>query len=727
MKNMGIETELLTLAKERFGEFSDAEVKFFTATAKGEEADYRSGNEKADNPENADEWGDKRVLRANVIEWLCTDRKALQFITHKGIDVTGVRVDGQLNLEFAKIDFPVGFFKSVFKENIILQHSKLKILNLTGTYTKAIIADSLEVEGCVYLRYGFKAEGEVILIGADIDGVLDCTNGEFIKPDGIAFIADGMNVKDGVLLKNGFRAEGEVKLIGAEIGGDLDCTNGEFINRKGNAFNADRVNVKGNIFLSNGFKANGGVILTLAEVGGILACDNGEFINPEGFAICAEGLNIKGSVFFRDNFKAEGMVRLSTSVIGGNLECDNGEFVNPKGIAFNAGGIVVKGNVYFRNSFKSEGEIILTGSEIGGTLVCNKGRFINPKGIAFYANGMKVKRDVHFGNGFKSKGEIRFSGSEIGGNLECDNSEFVNPKGNAFVADGVDVNGSVFFRNGLKTEGLISLVSASINGYFIYKDIKSPEKAKLDLRAAKIGTLYDLKKDWPDKGNLYLHGTVYKDIFHESPRDAKRRIKWLRLNGGEGFSPQPYEQLAEVFKRSGHEDDAKEVHIAKNQDRATLGTKLSMAQKLWYKVFGPMIGYGYRPIDVLGLIGILIIFGCVVFGIGYWDHQITPNTETAYVKPDSNVSIDIKEKQLVDTYPKFNLVVYSIDTFVPIIDLHQTKYWIPNANLGPELFTIFRLPVRTGGLLRLYMWFHIMAGWGLTTLLLVGLTGLVRT
>ena len=66
--------------------------------------------------------------------------------------------------------------------------------------------------------------------------------------------------------------------------------------------------------------------------------------------------------------------------------------------------------------------------------------------------------------------------------------------------------------------------------------------------------------------------------------------------------------------------------------------------------------------------------------------------------------------------------MYSVDTFVPLIDLHQSKYWLPNAKRGNKL-----LGLHIGGLLRLYLWIHIVMGWALTTLLVVGLTGLVRT
>ena len=58
--------------------------------------------------------------------------------------------------------------------------------------------------------------------------------------------------------------------------------------------------------------------------------------------------------------------------------------------------------------------------------------------------------------------------------------------------------------------------------------------------------------------------------------------------------------------------------------------------------------------------------------------------------------------------------MYSVDAFVPIIDLHQEKYWLPDVRKG------------YGWLYRAYLWLHISFGWILTTVLVVGLTGLVK-
>lgn len=337
---MGKETKLLGLAEKEFGTLSEAEVKFFTATAKGDVADYQSDDE-LDKPENADKWGDERVLQANRIEWLCTDRDALKCITHKGIQVLGLRVEGKLDLAFAKLDFPFLFLNDVFKETISLQNSTFKAVYLSGTHTVEIIADGMEVEGSVFLNEGFKAKGEVRLVGVVIGGVLNCEKGEFINPKGFALSADGLKVEGSVFLRNAFKAMGEVRLSYAEIGVVLDCTGGKFISpwregvnangvRWGVALNADGSKVKGSVDLKKGFKAEGEVRLLGAEIGGNLSCTKGEFVNRIGGALCADRVKVKGSVLLKNGFKAMGEVRLLGAEIDGDFDCKEGEFIKPQ-------------------------------------------------------------------------------------------------------------------------------------------------------------------------------------------------------------------------------------------------------------------------------------------------------------------------------------------------------------------------------------------------------------
>ncbi len=646
---MSDKEKLIELAKERFEDFGEADEILFAAVAAGKCADYTEGGDE-DKIENADSWTDRRIIKASRIEWLCRDKQVKELVTDKGIQVIGAKIGGVVDLSSAEISFPLTFYECVFKEKIDLMHSTIMALGLDGSFIRSIKADGVRVERYVFLRNGFRAEGEICFLGAVIGGNLDCINGKFINKDGRAISADKIDVKGNVFLRDGFRAEGEVCFLGTVIGGAFECENGEFINEKGRAISADGMDINGNVFLRNGFKAEGEVRFLRATIGGDFDCKNGKFINEDDKAISADGIGVKGGVFLSDGFRVNGEVRFPRATIGGDFDCENGEFVNKDGIAIFADGMDIKGNVFLRNGFKAEGE------------AC-------------------------------------FVGAVIGGNFECEKSEFINKEGDAISAYGMDVKGSVFLRNGFKAEGKVSFVGAIVGGYFIWTDVNLTEKTKLDLRNAKAGVLWDEEKSWPEKGKLFLDGFSYENIRDDAPKDANSRIEWLNRQGKEQFRPGPYEQLAKVLNKIGHSEDAKKILIEKEKKI----TRLSCFgwRRFWRGVLGVTIGYGYRPWQALWFIVAIIFIGTMVFWSGYKAGVIVPVEKEAYASEEGG--------QLQEVDPKFNAFVYSIDMFVPLVDLRMEKYWCV-----------------CGGFTRGYMWFHIGFGWILTTLLVVGLTGLVR-
>jgi hypothetical protein len=65
-------------------------------------------------------------------------------------------------------------------------------------------------------------------------------------------------------------------------------------------------------------------------------------------------------------------------------------------------------------------------------------------------------------------------------------------------------------------------------------------------------------------------------------------------------------------------------------------------------------------------------------------------------------------------YPCFQPLVYSADVVLPIVDLRQQEFWIPDASKP------------WGWAYLTYLWLSILAGWALATALVAGLTGIVR-
>lgn len=312
-------------------------------------------------------------------------------------------------------------------------------------------------------------------------------------------------------------------------------------------------------------------------------------------------------------------------------------------------------------------------------------------------------------------GETRLLGADIEGNLACHGADFDNPDGDAFGAQRMTVGGRLF---------LIEVVA--MNG-------------ALDLMHAGVGDLADDGSGWPDKGKLGIDGLVYENL--GPMRDtAAERTAWLRLmpevrDGEPAYFPQPYEQLIKVFKAAGHEREARLMAIAKQDAYRDYLRRQARAHKddrrwlrrswLWFT--GWLIGYGYEPWRILWPMALALAIGALTFQHTFDKGAMRPAKERIYAQAEYSWAKDPCEKVpgrhfvfaksfrdkgfcLPDDYPRFNPLAYAIDAFFPIVDLHQESYWLPKEH----------------GFFRFYLWFHIALGWFLTTIAVVGFTGLIK-
>jgi hypothetical protein len=388
--------DLEGLARARFGELSKAELELLHAAPKGAVA-WCGPTEKDDDPANdpakADEWGHEREIRADLIRWLCVDRDAKSAVDPKGIRVHGARIPGRLDLSSVRVPFPLLLRRCRLTEHANLTSAGLPALDLAGSRAQSVTAEGAVVNADLSLEDGFRAEGEVRLLGAQIGGDLACRRGTFKSADD-ALSADGANVKGAVFLSDGFSTEGTVRLLGAQIGSNLDCRGGTFRNPGKKALSADRADVKGSVFLSSGFSAEGEVRLLGVQIGGSLDCSGGTFKNPGQDALYADRANVKGGVFLRDGFSVEGTVRLLGAQIGGDVGCPASTFKNPGKNALSADGAEVKGSFFLGEGFGAEGTVRLPGAQIGGNLDCDGGRLSEVKAENAVVRGTLFWRGV---------------------------------------------------------------------------------------------------------------------------------------------------------------------------------------------------------------------------------------------------------------------------------------------------------------------------------------------
>lgn len=435
-----------------------------------------------------------------------------------------------------------------------------------------------------------------------------------------------------------------------------------------------------NICMDEGFTGLGEMNFTGARIGGSVSCSNGRFINSGGDAINFQDTTIRGSVFLDEEFCAMGDVVLSGSIIGGSLCCENGMFINPDSDCLSCDGIRVDGNINLSEGFTAKGEVILIGAEVKGDLVCSRGRFCG-----------SYKKSV--------------TGLDVNGR-------------HCLCVRRATINGDIFMTENVCFNGVVDFGGSHIDGCMRLLEIEYDNETILDLRSAHINHIWDKPSGWPGKGNLRICELTYNSFYEDSQIDINQRLIWLHLMPYDKFRNQPYEQLAKVLRNSGQEEDAKKIMIAKSQDELKLAA-LPKGSKFVKHVLGLTIGFGYRPFMVCKWAFAFILLGSILFGAGYHNEVVTPSNNMAN-------SGDASTNKGTADYRKFNAIIYSLDIFIPLIDFFESSNWNVNGNRGKIIVDFGWWDLRTGSLLCFYTYIHIFVGWVLTTLLAVGLSGVLR-
>jgi hypothetical protein len=311
-------TDILKSAEgeEWFPSLSEAERRMLTAV-NGEAAvcgNSPNDLDELNNPHNAESWGRERTIRSSVIHWLCTQADALGRNSNSGIYVYAARISGVLNLSYTVIPCPLIFERCAFMDEISLKNARVPSLILTGSWTRTILADGIDVGNNVLLNGGFYSKGQVLLRDAKIGGNLRTENAKFEYEPGGQFGrysenslgCDRAKVNGSIFLSKpgqGSSFKGEVGLAGAFVGSNLECDSSTFEglvtleNPRPVAIRADRISVVGSVFLRKHFASNGAVRFLNARMD-VLDCTEGTFVGDGDTALSAEAATISGYAVF---------------------------------------------------------------------------------------------------------------------------------------------------------------------------------------------------------------------------------------------------------------------------------------------------------------------------------------------------------------------------------------------------------------------------------------------
>jgi hypothetical protein len=437
----------------------------------------------------------------------------------------------------------------------------------------------------------------------------------------------------------------------------------------------------------------------------------------------AERLEARGGVYLRAA-EVYGEVNLEQARLGGNLECDGAIIRNPGERALRADSLEVR-NVLLRG-VDLTGAITLSGARLtadldaaGATIRCAVGVALDSSEIE--SRGNVVLRSAAI------EGEVRIIASLIGGDMDCSKVVVCNSGSSALDLSRTTIKGAFFLRREARLLGTLNLTGAA------------------------IATIHDEAACWPKSGDLLLNRCRY-EAFIDGPVDAATRLDWLARQSpqrwGEDFWPQPYEQLADVFRAMGHWDDSRSVLIVK--ERLHRRARRARARNpLWRSllylsdgILGATVAYGRQPLLALLWLFCFWLFGVAVFGQAEKEGAIMPNSAVVLRAPEwtlcgmeqseqrtmlasgqtsglagvgQNQLACFRQRWEASSYPAFSPWMYSLDTLLPVLDMGQRAFWRPN-------------PTKQGGRMAMtYFYVQSVVGWALSLLAVAGFSGLVKS
>src|SRR5262249_10132973 len=139
------------------------------------------------------------------------------------------------------------------------------------------------------------------------------------------------------------------------------------------------------------------------------------------------------------------------------------------------------------------------------------------------------------GKAFRTTGEILIRDAQITRDLDFTNARLHGDEG--LVARGVKAGGRLIWM------------------------LDNPPEGPMDLSRAQICTLNDTAGSWP-RERYPTTGMTYQTVGDRLSREQRKT--WLRQT--DVYSPDAYNQLAQVYRQAGQEPYAQEILIAGQRD-----------------------------------------------------------------------------------------------------------------------------------------------------------------
>lgn len=397
-----------------------------------------------------------------------------------------------------------------------------------------------------------------------------------------------------------------------------------------------------------GCECSGQVVLTGAHITGALQVQRSLLDDPGRVALLANQLVIDDDLLAQEA-TVNGEIRLAGAHVGGMISLDKAVIRGGGRRAVNAFNLSVGAALFARSGFTAEGEIVLSGARIGASLSFRGAALSNPGGDALTARGVQVGGNLALE--CSAHGAIRLSRAKVSAEIYLSGGRFINPGDDAIRCRNADAR-LLALDQDMVTDGIA------------------------DFRFSRFAVIRDDPSCWPRQ--LRLSGLGYDALDPQLP--AAKRVQWL-LRDINGYLPQNYGTLADMYRRHGDDAAARTVLLASERQHRE---ELPWYGQAWSWLQDITVGYGYRPLRAAGWLVAFLCTGTLVFGLH--------NPPALNGMP----------------HPAFNPFIYALDLIVPLVNFGLRGTYDPQ---GPQRWLAYLL---------------IAVGWIFVTTIAAGIARVLR-
>lgn len=529
--------------------------------------------------------------------------------------------------------------------------------------------DNMEVKGNVLADH-LTVEGRSSMNGATVGGAVQLNDAALGQAPGkrlpteVAWSGDGLRVA-GELKAKRMRADGQVSLVDARVQSLVlqDVHIKSWASRP--ALVMDRLQCDGSLFCKGekrkiellggmkaiGIKVGAGLYLGKGEASAPGLGDRNEWAMHLRRARISDDLRCDGA------FQVDGRFDIAGAQIGGSVVL-HGVTIKPvedKQIAFDAGRAQIGGNLSCgtggaAQAFACSGTLGLRNTRIDGWVTIEES---SDGGCALEASGLRVGRDARI----RTSGTINLTGAKVTEDLTINLDGLIAPQDEP-AADLSSLTARVLRLEG-RPKGYLDLTRTSVHllsddpeKWCPGQPVRSWIPKWIVEHIPHLKSRRDEQRQVAEESPIVLDGLVYEDIAPisraEKPAEMNWRLAWLEAGtkwtrmacdvdtastdvhpgyDSPGFVPQPYQQLAAVYRRSGRDSDARDVlHTMYCRQNSIMHPVMHKGRygrhlflRAWNTTQNVAIGYGYRADRAIAWI--VIFAAAVTLWITAFDSQ----------------------------------------------------------------------------------------------------------